>query len=128
MGKHFSNILKGLALVCLGAIIAIVGINYIKQLPTFDMRKAIATRVLGESTFQNLTESGQSGVKEIIQDTIDSSKVALASKAGEIEKSALTSLQNEAVSLTNSQLTALKLQICKDWGVITPSPVLTPTN
>lgn len=118
MKTNSSFLLAGLAGVCLLGIGLVVVTNFIKHPPVFDLKKEVQTRILGQQTIQAILTPAQKNVKEFIQNAVDSSKDVMTQKVLEVEKKILTSIQKEVSTLTENQIEALKVQICKDLGVV----------
>lgn len=72
------------------------------------------------SSFGNIKDS----VQNTINSTIDTTKVMFTAKMTEAEKTVIESLNREVTNLTKSQVETLKIQICRDLGVL---PTFTPT-
>lgn len=78
--------------------------------------------ILGESV-QSLEELKENNpVNRFVQNTIETTRETVALKAAELEKSIVATIEKEIANITKSQMDALKLQICRDWGVVSISP------
>ena len=82
--------------------------------------------VFGES-IQSLDELKENNpVNRIVQNTVESARETVSQKAVELEKTIVAAVEKEIANITKSQMDALKLQICRDWGVVgvsvTPAP------
>jgi hypothetical protein len=84
--------------------------------------------VLGEqsSILQNAASDIASPINLKIQNTLDNAKVAVSEKTIEVEKMIISTLEKEVADFSKSQVDNLKLQICKDWGVISITPAQSP--
>lgn len=79
------------------------------------------TLVLGES-IQSLDELNVNNpVNQFVQNTMEGARESISLKAADLEKSIVASVEKEIANITKSQLDALKLQICRDWGVVSVS-------
>jgi hypothetical protein len=121
-----SYFLVGLATMCLAGIGLVLLGNFLKNPPKINLQNEIGTRVLGQQTIQALMTPASENVKLLFQNTIESSKDIVKEKVNEVEQTILTNIQKEVTNLTDTQIDALKLQICKDMGVI-PSASSSPT-
>lgn len=121
------------------AFISLIGIGYIvfrsvtSHKTVDEIKHNIASAVLGEKIAQSTIDGSKEIIADSLQSTVESSKVALSQKAIEIKDTVIESVQKEVGNLTQSQIEALKIQICKDLGVIlsptpTASPSAIPTN
>ena len=82
--------------------------------------------VLGES-IQSLDELKENNpLNRFVQNTIETTREKVASKASDLEKLIVATVEKEIANITKSQMDALKLQICRDWGVVSISPSPTP--
>lgn len=106
-----SRLFFTLAIICLliiGIVIVREGAlrdNWLGKLQTF------SPKVLGEKT---------STV------SMNAIKTQLSAKAMDMQKSLLLSIEKELSSLTQAQISAVKYQICRDWGVVDASPSASP--
>lgn len=121
------NLLKSfIAIAILGTIGTVVFLN----------RKNIrnnnfTTRILGQTT-TNLTPTPTLiNINELFKKSLNKTKETVINsateKANEVEKTVINTVNKEISSLTQSQLENLKVQICRDLGVISPVPSITPT-
>lgn len=111
--------------ILLAGVAAVAGLGFLKNKPGNVKKETSA--VLGE-TSQSKVEptSVMSSVDTFVQTTFQNTKEVVQQKAGEIQKTVMATVEKEVTSLTQSQVDALKQQICRDWGVITPSPSKNP--
>lgn len=82
--------------------------------------------VLGENAQSLSTPTPAIDINRLAQQTIQDAQETVAQKVADVKKTIIESIEKEVTSLTQSQIEALKLQICKDWGVITVSPTEQP--
>jgi hypothetical protein len=91
-------------------------------------RKINIQSVLGEQSknIKSIATDLTSPIDLTIQNTIDDAKQTVSQKAIEVEKTIITTLEKEVADFSKSQVDNLKLQICKDWGVITATYAASP--
>jgi hypothetical protein len=84
--------------------------------------------VLGEQSniLQSAATDLASPLNSKIQNTIDNAKNVVSGKTVEVEKMIISTLEKEVADFSKNQVDNLKLQICKDWGVITITPTQSP--
>lgn len=119
--KQASTILFILALICLLAIGTILASGIIKNRSKNQnqAKKPIDSNVLGEIIEQQIS-SAPSKINNFFGQPIEETKEVVSQKLTEVEKQVVTNIQKEISSLTASQIDALKLQICRDLGVVVP--------
>jgi hypothetical protein len=121
-----SRLLFLLAVASLLTCGAIVTIGFWRNNPKNNQPKeSTSPSVLGE-TAADITSKTATDVNNLVQNSIQNTKETLSQKATETQKTILQTLEKEISTLTQSQVEALKLQICRDWGVITVSPTVNP--
>jgi hypothetical protein len=102
------------------AILCLLGIGYVivkDKIPTTS-----STNVLGAVSDKPKSMFGF--FNNFVDDSLQNTKVNLSTKAVKLEKNIMTTVEAQAKDMADSQVKALKLQICTNWGVIpqTPSP------
>lgn len=69
-------------------------------------------------------------VNRLFQDSLENTKEIVmqktSEKVSEVEKIVVNTINREISNLSQSQLDALKVQICRDLGVISPLPTKQP--
>lgn len=106
-----------LAMICLLAIGGVLASGIIKNRPKEDIEKESNPQILGEAT---------QDINQFVQNTVQNTKEKVVEKVKEAETIILETINKEVQNLTQSQIDALKLQICRDLGVITAAPTQTP--
>lgn len=111
------------------AVISLLGIGGIYFTGLFKNKPKESTKsenpnILGQDTMSKVFPTSSLDVNKFIQDTVKNTQDAASQKVSEIQKSVVTTLEKEITTLTQSQVDNLKVQICRDWGVIS----VTPTN
>ena len=81
--------------------------------------------VLGQTVEDQIIPSAESGIKGIVKEVWNNSKDNVSEKVDSAKNEVMQSVQKEITNLTQSQIEALKLQICQDLGVV-PKPSATP--
>ena len=121
MKKHTPKLLIGAAILSLLLITAVVATGFGKKIrlkePTETQKKSDVlgelTRSLGNSTFIDTNA---------VANTIEDTKETVSTKAKEVEKAIIKTVEKEVTTMTQSQINSVKRQICQNWGVITPQP------
>lgn len=130
MKKRSPAFLKILAFISLGVIGGMFLRDFIKNKTQAKTEYTDSSSVLGESTENSPTSSPlfslegfNNTFKDKIVETKNEVKNVVGSKIAETEKTVLENIQKEVSSLTETQVQSLKIQICRDLGVL---PTLTP--
>lgn len=74
------------------------------------------------STNQNTNNSSVLGektadVNRVVSDALQYTKDTVSQQTTEIQKTIVNNVEKEVSNLAQSQVDALKLQICRDWGL-----------
>lgn len=126
MKKNRAAILTALSIILLFSIIGISFFGFLKKKKSDLLNNFGGNNVLGE-TVQSLSSSEIiPNVNNVVQNTVDATKETVTQKFTEVEKTVITTINREIANLTKSQVDALKIQICKDLGVIPSTPSATP--
>lgn len=120
--KDQKSALVLLAVISLIAIVVVVTSGFFKKNNLNNIKKEINAKVLGD-TFesQNKEHTPLFDMEKVIGDTFQNTKDVAGEKVEEVQKTVVTTVEKEISNLTKSQIEALKLQICRDWGVV-PTP------
>ena len=95
----------------------------------------IKENILNKNSAENTVLGGQTDsqprsmfgfLNGIVDDTVTSTKENLSGKAQDVEKSVMATVETEAKNLAESQVTALKYQICANWGIVPATPSTNP--
>lgn len=124
-GKR-SAILFFLVIFSLVAIGAIIATGILKSRLSTNEKKIKDSTILGEMTQSQTSPTTTIINNRFVQETLQNTKETLSQKATEMEKSIVKTVEKEITNLTQSQIDSLKLQICRDWGVVTPLPTELP--
>ncbi len=129
MKNNNITILSTLALIFLLTIGIIMAIKFPrgKVANNNENRQGASTEVLGEFTgptgeFSPTPFNINQFVQNSLQNTKETVLHTATEKVTELEKTIINTINNEVANLSKSQIEALKLQICKDLGVITITP------
>lgn len=114
-----------LAIVSLLGIGGILLTGILKSKPK-EVKNTNDQKVLGEEISSKLTPTSAIDVNKFVQDTFQNTKEVAGQKMVEVQKTILNTVEKEVSSLAQSQVDALKHQICRDWGVIKSSPSPSP--
>ena len=114
MKSRTSEIGVALALICLIILGAILGGAILKNKSAEPKKPSSGLMVLGD----------KSEIDSFVKNTLEDTKENLSVKAIEVQKNIVATLEKEVSQLTQSQIEAVKVQICRDWGVITPNPTI----
>lgn len=127
MKKSKKTLLSILAISCLLVIGGVLTIGMLKN-HLKRAKKEDGLQILGETTQLTNTPNLPSSedVNQFVQETLESAKEKVVEKVKEAEKTILETINKEVENLTQSQIEALKLQICRDLGVITTAPTKNP--
>lgn len=121
-----SRIIFILALLSLAGIGTILTVSYFrKQTPPAGPVPSLQN-ILGDTIENNIAPTSVAGINRIVQDSLTNTREVLSEKLMQVEKTILEEVNKEVQNLTQSQVTALKVQICKDWGVIETTPTPNP--
>lgn len=124
MKSKQSAILFLIAVLSLTGIAAVVGMGIFKNKPK-PIQKTEDASVLGEAQ-SKISPTSSLDFNRIVSDTYQNTKEAAKEKVQEVQKTVMSTVENEITTLTKSQVDAMKLQICRDWGVISISPTKSP--
>ncbi len=130
MKKNHTAILTFLSIALLLIIIGVSLFGFMKKKKNDLINNIEPNNVLGEVA-QSLSSSSvvpnvNNIVQNSIQNTVDATKETVTKKFTEVEKTVINTINQEVANLTKSQVDALKVQICKDLGVIPSTPSSTP--
>ncbi len=118
----FVYILAIASLIGIGGVLAI---GFLKNKPQTDSKTG-EQQVLGEEVAKDINSTPFIDVNKFVQSTFQSSKDTAQQKVNEVQKTIVNTVEKEISNFTQSQVESLKLQICRDWGVISISPTTTP--
>lgn len=79
----------------------------------------IDANVLGELIEPQITTAATQ-INRFIQGPLEETKETLSQKLVEMEKEIVNNIQKEITTLSQSQIDSLKIQICRDLGVVKP--------
>ncbi len=126
MEKQKAKILFLLVVFSLLAIGAVVMTGFLKKTPMPNSDSNNSSNVLGENISELTPTPILNGINNILQTNVQNAKDAISQtvtqKMVEVQKSITNTIEQEVAHLTQSQMDALKTQICRDWGVISPIP------
>lgn len=109
-------------LLFLVAVVSLIGIGIVAG---FNFLKA-NLNVINETKKVNVLGDKTLDINRFFTDTFQSGKEVAGQKVTDVQKNIMSTVEKEVSSLAQSQVDALKLQICRDWGVIPPTPTKTP--
>ena len=131
--KNNITILSTLALIFLITIGIVMVISFPKGkgINNSEAKKVTSSGILGEFTGPEDTPSPTPfNLNQFVQNSLQNTKETVlhtaTEKVTEIEKVVINTINKEISALSQSQIEALKLQICKDLGVITITPTKQP--
>ena len=127
MKKKYSKILLGFSAICLLAIGGIFFSGLLKGKNSQDLKDQFHPEVLGEIVDSQIIPAAESGIKGIVRETWQNSREEVSQKVETVKTEIMQSIQKEVSSLTESQIDALKIQVCRDLGVL-PSTTPTPKS
>lgn len=121
-----SVLLAGLAIILLLAIGVIFIMSILKNRSKNEDKNKKDSTVLGETTTSEITPTPFVDVNQLLQSTYQTTKDTVSQKVVEVQKTIISDIEKEITNLTQSQVETLKLQICRDWGVVTIVPTKNP--
>lgn len=121
--RQASTVLVILAIICLLTIGTILATGIIKNRAGNQKQTKTPSEanVLGEVIEQQMTLAPTT-INQFFQEPLQETKEVVSQKITEVEKQIINTVQKEISTLTQSQVEMLKLQICRDLGVITSAP------
>jgi len=126
MKRQKSTLLFVLVILSLLSIGGIMLTSILKSKPQEAVKKEEKKDVLGEEISSKLSPTPVVDLSRFASETFQNTKEQAAQKVFEVQKTIVNTVEKEVSSLAQSQVDALKLQICRDWGVIPISPTKTP--
>lgn len=124
--KKPSKILLALAIGSILFIGVISLIGFIKNKQDRFAQKNINTDVLGEVARSEPVVQLKDQVGKVVQNTLQTTKDTVTEKMVEVEKRVVEDIEKQVTNLTTSQVKIIKTQICKNWGIVSNTPTLTP--
>lgn len=120
--KGNSKFISILAFISLLTLVGIFVTGQLKNRQKSKENNSNNQNVLGE-TFESLADPNSfSGIKNSVQGsvqhTLDNTRDILSQKVVETEKVILESINKQLTTLTKSQVESVKIQICRDLGVL----------
>lgn len=124
MKKRSSKLLLAVSVICLLVIAGIIIFGLSKERSNANNKNADYPEVLGEAIDSQIIPAAEESVRGVVQEVWQNSKEEVSQKVETVKNEIMQSVQKEVSSLTESQVDALKVQICRDLGVL---PSTTPT-
>jgi hypothetical protein len=124
--KGNSQIILSLLAVISLVVIGIVVFRGITQNKPAKVAGITDGNILGDLINKDTPPTLPPAVKSFVQNTIQNTKETLSQKADELKKTIVADVEKQVADMTQSQIDAVKLQICRDWGVVSVSA--TPTK
>ena len=125
MKRQKSVLLFILAIVSLLGIGVVLATGFFKNKPQ-QAKSAEEQKVLGELSEKNATPAPALDINKFAAESFQNTKEAAGQKVSEVQKTIVNTVEKEVSNFTQSQVENLKLQICRDWGVVPVSPTKTP--
>jgi len=132
MKKNKITILSAVAIGSLLIIGIVMATGVLNKKPGSQAKINPVPEILGEFAQASTTPTTPTpiNVNQLVQDSWQSTKEVVlhtaSEKVTEIEKTVVNTVNKEITNLSQSQIDALKLQICRDLGVITAVPTKQP--
>jgi Rieske Fe-S protein len=132
MKKNKITILSAVAIGSLLIIGIVMATGVLNKKPGSQAKTNVAPEILGEFAQASTTPTTPTpiNVNQLVQDSWQNTKEVVlhtaTEKVTEIEKTVVNTVNNEISNLSQSQIDALKIQICRDLGVITVVPTKQP--
>ncbi len=124
MRKRSSKILLAVSIIFLLAIAGIIVSGVLKGRTNTKSESVDYPEVLGQAIESQIIPTAEESVRGVVQEVWQNSKEEVGQKVETVKNEIMQSVQKEVSSLTQSQIDALKMQICRDLGVL---PSVTPT-
>lgn len=124
MKKRSSKILLALSIICLLTIAGIIITGASKRKTNVGSKNIDYPEVLGQFIDSQIIPTVEDSVRGIVSKVWQNSKEEVGKKMETVKNEIMQSIQKEASNLTESQIDALKIQVCRDLGVL---PSITPT-
>lgn len=125
MKKNASSLLLLIAVFSLGVIGTVVATSIFKTGKQMLESPSKSKNVLGELT-QSIGSPSSLLNTALVSDVIQNTKDTVSQKTSEVEKTIVKTVEKEIATMTQSQIDAIQLQICTQWGVVTVSPTNKP--
>ena len=124
------KLLLPIVILSLVGIAGVVTTGILKSKPKINNILPAENRILGQEVAISPTITPTPFIETLIQNTLQSTKDAAThiatEKVTEVKKGIVETINKEVSNLTQSQIESLKLQICRDWGVVNISPTNKP--
>lgn len=120
----FLFLIAVISLIAIGVVIARGFLKKSPQTTNISLPEILGEQSQGEQ--EELSPTPIINLNKIISDNFQSTKEVAQQKIEEVQKTVITTVEKEISTLTQSQVEALKLQICRNWGVISVTPSKTP--
>lgn len=123
MKTRSSKILLTVSIICLLVIAGIIIFGILKN--RNNTKNIDYPEILGRSIDSQIIPTAEDNVRGVAQQVWRNSKEEVSQRIETVKNEVVQSVQKEVSSLTQSQIETLKLQICRDLGVlptITPAP------
>lgn len=124
--KGQSLIFYTLAIISLLFIGWLFGTGLLKNWFLNDGKNKGIDNILGETIESKAIDPLSAQINRLMQEATRETKEVTSQKLTEMEKAVSNTIQKEITNLTQSQLKAIQLHLCKDWGVISPSATNQP--
>lgn len=118
MKRQKQTLLFVLVILSLLAIGGIMFTGILKGKPQETVKKEEKKDVLGEEIASKFSPTPGVDLNRIVSDTYQNAKDVAGQKVVEVQKTIVNTVEKEMSTLAQSQVDALKLQICRDWGVV----------
>lgn len=89
-------------------------------------KKGGESSILGEASVVSPTAANEVSINNLLQNTLTETKNVVSEKVTETKNNIINNIQKEISALTETQVQTLKMQICKDWGLLSASPTPSP--
>ncbi len=109
----------GLVIISLLTIGAVISSGFLKnRKPTQNQTGDKSLNVLGEVAQSQIIPSLSSNMNKLVENTLQNTKELISEKTVEVKTNIMQTLEKEVNNFTQSQVESIKMQICREWGVV----------
>ncbi|OGG25704.1 hypothetical protein A2960_05110 [Candidatus Gottesmanbacteria bacterium RIFCSPLOWO2_01_FULL_39_12b] len=127
MSKRTQKVALALVIISLLTIGAVLSSGLLKnQKTTQNQTEGKGLNVLGEVAQSQIIPSLSSNMNKLVENTLQNTKELVSEKTVEVKTNIMQTLEKEVNNFTQSQVESIKMQICREWGVVQITPSKSP--
>ena len=127
MSKRTQKVALALVIISLLTIGAVLSSGLLKnQKTTQNQTEGKGLNVLGEVAQSQIIPSLSSNMNKLVENTLQNTKELVSEKTVEVKTNIMQTLEKEVNNFTQSQVERIKMQICREWGVVQITPSKSP--